>query len=60
MLDGSVFAEVEVPLEGVEGQAVLLDSRLKQVLVGYALGATDDFAIALGGEDVDAESLGVV
>ncbi len=56
--DGAVAAQVEVPLEGVEGKLVLLDAALEEVVAGDALGAADDFAVALGGEDVDAEGLG--
>ena len=60
MGDAAVFAEVEVPLEGVEGQAVFFDAGFEEVVGVDALGAADDFAVALGGEDVDAEGLGGV
>src|ERR1700734_1218086 len=56
--DAAVFAQVEVPLEGVEREVVLFDAGFEEVVAVDALGAADDFAVALGGEDVDAESLG--
>ena len=37
-----------------------LDAGLEEVVVVYALAAADDFAVAFGGEDVYAESLGGV
>ena len=53
--DGAVAAEVEVPLEGFEGEVVVEDALAEEVVGVDALGAADDFAVALGGEDVDAE-----
>ena len=53
---GAVAAQVEVPVEGFLGQLVLLDALEQQVVVGHALAAADDLAVALGGEDVDADS----
>ena len=58
--DGAVLAEVEVPLEGGEGEVVVFDALLEEVVGVYALAAADDFAVALGGEDVYAEGLGGV
>lgn len=55
--DAAVFAQVEVPLEGVEREMVLFDAGLEEVVAVDALGAADDFAVAFGGEDVDAEGL---
>ena len=52
--DAAVFAQVEVPLEGVEGKVVFFDAGLQEVVAVYALAAADDFAVALGGEDVYA------
>ena len=52
--DAAVFAEVEVPLEGVEREVVLDDAGFEEVVAVDALAAADDFAVALGGEDVDA------
>jgi hypothetical protein len=58
--DAAVFAQVEIPLEGVEWEAVFFDAGFEEVVGVNALGAADDFAVALGGEDVDAEGLGGV
>ncbi len=58
--DATVAAEVEVPLEGGEREVVGFDAGFEEVVVVDALGAADDFAVAFGGEDVDAESLGGV
>ena len=58
--DAAVFAQVEVPLEGVEWEVVVFDALLEEVVAVDALAAADDFAVALGGEDVDAEGLGGV
>ena len=58
--DAAVAAQVEVPLEGGEREVVLFDAGLEEVVAVDALRAADDFAVALGGEDVDAESLGGV
>lgn len=58
--DGAVAAEVEVPLEGGEGEVVVFDALFEEVEAVDALGAADDFAVAFGGEDVDAEGFGGV
>ncbi len=58
--DAAVFAQVEVPLEGVEREVVLDDAGFEEVVAVDALAAADDFAVALGGQDVDAEGLGGV
>src|ERR1700678_535714 len=58
--DTAVLAQVEIPLEGVEREVVLFDAGLEEIVGVDALGAADDFAIAFGGEDVDAEGLGGV
>jgi len=58
--DGAVAAEVEVPLEGGEGEVVIGDALGEEVVGVDALGAADDLAVALGGEDVDAEGAGGV
>ena len=53
--DAAVAAEVQVPLEGCLGELVLFDAVVQELVAGDALGAADDFTIAFGGEDVDAE-----
>ena len=53
--DGAEAAQVEVPLERLLRQAVLLDPLQQQVVVGDALAAADDLAVALRREHVDAE-----
>jgi hypothetical protein len=58
--DAAVFAEVEIPLEGFHGEVVAFDAGFQEVVVVYALAASYDFAVAFGGEDVYAESLGGV
>ena len=58
--DGAVAAQVEVPLEGVEGQVVFEDAGAEEVVAVDALRAADDLAVALGREDIDAEGLGGV
>ena len=58
--DGAVAAQVEVPLEGGEREVVFEDAGAEEVVAVDALRAADDLAVALGGEDVDAEGLGGV
>src|SRR3989441_8259965 len=41
----AVLADVEVPAERLEGQAVLLDPTEQEVVVVDALAAADDFAV---------------
>ena len=60
VLDGPVLAQVEIPLEGFEGEPVLLNPCEQEVVIRYAFRPADDLAVAFGGEDVYAESLGGV
>src|SRR5438067_6403736 len=53
--NGAVAAEIEIPPEGVEWQAVRANLVLQHRRVVLALAAPDDLAVSLGGEDVDAE-----
>src|SRR5215510_10741201 len=53
--DRAVLAHVEIPAERLEREPVLLDAPEQQIVVVDALAAADDFAIPLGGEDVDAQ-----
>ena len=55
--DAAVAAQVEVPLEGFLGEVVLFDAGVEQLIAGDALRAADDFAVALGGEHIDAEGI---
>src|SRR5262245_31096642 len=51
----AVAAHVEIPLEGFHGKLVLPDALQEEIVVVDALAAADDLAVALGGEDVDAQ-----
>ena len=53
--DRAVAAEVEVPLEGFEREVVVEDALAEEVVGVDALRASDDLAVALGGQDVYAE-----
>ena len=55
--DAAVAAQVEIPLEGFFGQVVVLDAGVEQLVAGDALRASDDFAVAFGGQDIDAEGI---
>src|SRR5215207_9213498 len=52
---GAVLPHVEVPLERLDWQVVLVDSREQQVVVVDPLAAADDLAVAFGGQQVEAE-----
>src|SRR5439155_4516245 len=52
--EGAIFADIEVPLELLDGEVVLLDSLEQQVVIMDALRAADDLAIAFGGNHVQA------
>src|SRR3989304_707975 len=49
-------SQVEVPLEVLLGEAVLLEPLFQESQVVDALTASDDLAVALGRENVDAEN----
>ncbi len=53
--DAAVLAEIKIPLEGFFGQIVLVNALQEQIVGGHALRSADDFAVAFGGEHVDAE-----
>src|ERR1035437_7579539 len=55
--DRAVAAQVEVPLEGFFGQLVLIDACVEQLETGDALRASDNFAVAFRGEDIDAKGV---
>src|SRR5688500_8659505 len=50
MRDGTVAADVQVPLEGFLRQAVARDALFEQLQVVDALAAADDLAVAFGRE----------
>src|SRR5256712_4243986 len=52
---GAVLADVEIPAERLEGEAVLLDPPEEEIVVVDALAAADDLAVPLGRQDVDAQ-----
>jgi len=57
----AVTAQVEEPLVGFLGQAVLLQAAFERLEVHPARAAADDLAVALGGDEVGVEhALGVV
>ena len=48
-------AQVEVPLEGLERQAMLRQTPLQHVQFVNPLTAADDFAVAFAGQHIDAQ-----
>ena len=52
---GAVFSQVDVPLIGFGRKLVFLDPLFEKVEVMDALAAADDFAVAFGGEKIDAQ-----
>src|SRR5688572_30121516 len=55
MRNGSVFAKIEIPLEGFARQVVFLDPLSQEFIARHALAATYDFTITLGREHVHAK-----
>jgi hypothetical protein len=49
MRDGAVAAEIQIPLEGGDGESVLLDAGEEEIVVVHALRASDDLAITFWG-----------
>ncbi len=54
--DAAVLAEIKIPLECFFGEVVFLDAPHEEIVRGRALRSADDFALAFGGEDIDAQS----
>ena len=55
MRHGAVFAQIDVPLEGLPREVVLLDALEQQLRIVDALAAADDFPVAFGREHVHAQ-----
>ena len=55
MRHAAILAQVKIPLEGLLGQVVLLNSFHQEFVRSGALRAADDFSVAFGSEHVDAE-----
>src|SRR5665213_2188489 len=56
MRHAAIAAQVEIPLERVERQALLLNAALEQLVTGHALRSADHFAVSLGRQHIHAES----
>ncbi len=50
--DGAVFAEFQIPFEGLFRQSLIVDALEQQVVIADALRAAADFAVALGREQI--------
>src|SRR5580704_17011318 len=50
----SVAAEIQVPVEGLQRQAVFYDALLQSLIVVLTLAATDNLAVTFRCEHVDA------
>ena len=51
----AVAAQVQIPAECLFGQIVFAQPLQQQIVVGDALAAADDFAVAFGGEHVESQ-----
>ena len=54
MRDASILAQVQIPLEGLDGKVVLLDAFQQQVMIVDSLAASHDFSVALRCQDIHA------
>src|SRR5438105_9132272 len=59
--NAAILAQVQIPLEGRFRQSMFADALQQQIVGSHALRASDDFAVAFGGQDVNAQrQLGMV
>ena len=53
--NGAVLAQVEVPVERFARQIVFVQALQQQIQIVNALPAADDFAVAFGRDEIDAQ-----
>jgi hypothetical protein len=51
----AIFPQIQIPVEGLGWQVVLTDPLEEQFVGRHSLTTADDLAVALRGEDIDAE-----